>query len=98
MRLGVLCELYRRETRDGKWIPMEGDPGAFDFYAEGGWPYGFGAVPDSVRWWAEMTTETWIVRPLDGNWGATTSLLEENGNGDDFSFVIACVKENAERI
>lgn len=51
--LGVLTELYHRETGNGKWI-LAGDESCYRFEVDGTYESSAGFLTDSVRIWAGL--------------------------------------------
>jgi hypothetical protein len=96
--LGVLCELYRRETGDGQWLSIDKDPDVLTFCPKDDWLAGVCGVPDAVRWWAEMNNELGVLPPPDGNWDAAPSLIDENDKADDYSLAVAFIRAHTCRI
>lgn len=69
--LGVLCEVYRRSTRQGKWTHST-------FTVDGSGS--MSQLPDPVRAWAEIDD-------CNPKLGRTASAISLNDNGKSFAFI-----------
>jgi len=86
--LGVLCDLYLKETGEGEWSKEEG---VCYSIADGSG----GLLPESVRNWAEMRSKT-------GNY-ITRSLIADNDNNSDgggksFVEIAGIIKANVKNL
>ena len=86
--LGVLCDVYRKETKLGKW--GKDILGNFDFKntKKGNREYrSSGVLPLSVMEWAELTQDN----PVINN---TQSLAGLNDRGDSFEKIADIIEKN----
>jgi hypothetical protein len=95
--LGVLCDLYQKETGKGAWNERGGftpDPEAVYGYAQ--WEYS--VTPNEVREWAGLPTVNPNVPNVDKiatGWSSDASnlsLAEINDNTDTFDSVIRSIE------
>jgi len=90
--IGVLCELYRRETGDGVWKAHWDELDAFQFYGEQDFLPEIAGAPDSVMEWSGMKSPTGMID------GTNLSLANANDAADDYSAAIEFLKQHAEEI
>jgi hypothetical protein len=92
--IGVLCELYRRETGDGTWAPFDDEPGVYMFYGGDDFcPQRSGAT-ESVERWAGLDSPTGLIEPEGGDWSEARSLADENDNAEDYSLAIEFLNQH----
>lgn len=84
--LGVLCELYRRETGDGDWLMVRGGLGPCGPMLTGLFHGASCSLPKAVMEWAEVSD----ARGLAG----AKSIATLNDSGLDFKAIAKFVEAN----
>ncbi len=93
--LGVACEIYRRETGDGKWGIVLIDGQAQRFGCREG-QHSTGALPWPVQKWLGLDTAGGQYGDLDEERISRPSLLGLNDEGKTFQEIAAVIRSEPE--
>lgn len=85
--LGVLCDLYHKETGLGKWVFVEGDPNFRFVINDKNGDNSAAFLPDSVKKWAGIEYARATIP------GRTVSLAGLNDTGSSFAEIAKIIKE-----
>lgn len=83
--LGVLCEVFREVTGEGKWVKIGGG-----YVFEVGWSANDVHLPSPVHEWAGFETSNPAIREGGGRGNSASHL---NDNGYDFRQIAALIRE-----
>lgn len=95
--LGVLCDLYRKETGDGEWADSHKNYQSVFF---DGSPY---SLPEKVIDWAEMKSKSGVYSEVDHKWlvfkkTTMNNLSNINDEGKSFEQIAGIIEENMEAL